>query len=514
LASGWLPYLYDVAFQKYVLSKAYPDFNIKAFLYLADKNSLTSIDGLNQKFFIQKTDERYKIIKKGDTSPDALGNKILKMVNVDREINEIWNGKDNENFMNMPFEEYINFLSAKYKNDEKIITPLGKKCKSCEFRLGEDVKGKDKKSGFEECWKKVFTKYKNESEDTLVYKIWNFRKADELFQKGIYFISQLDESYFTGKEKDTNIGFSPKERQRMQYESTAKNSKKDYLDKKGLNNEMKSWKYPLHMIDFETSIIAIPFNKNRRPYETIAFQFSHHTIDKNGNIKHAGQYINTAPGYFPNFDFLRELKNQLEKDNGTVFRYAAHEKTVLCSIQRELIDIGKGEFPDKDEYNEWITDMTVGNRAMVDLCQAVKNYYYSPLMGGSNSLKVVLPTILNESAYIQKKYSKPIYGTKEIPSLNYDKMVWITKDGKEIIDPYDLMPKLEYDMTEEDSEHLFQKTEIAEGGAAMVAYNQMQFTEMSQTERDKLAHSLLKYCELDTFAMVLLWEFWNDKVNS
>jgi len=331
---------------------------------------------------------------------------------------------------------------------------------------------------------------------------------------GIYFISQLDESYFTGKEKDTNIGFSPKERQLLQYESVAKNSKKDYLDKKGLNNEMKSWKYPLHMIDFETSLIAIPFNKNRRPYETIAFQFSHHTIDKNGNIKHAGQYINTAPGYFPNFDFLKELKSQLDKDNGTVFRYAAHEKTVLCSIQRELRDIGKDEFPDKDEYIDWITDITVGNRAMVDLCQAVKNYYYSPLMGGSNSLKVVLPTILNESAYIQKKYSKPIYGTKEIPSLNYEKMVWITKDGKEVIDPYDLMPKLEYDMTEEDSEHLFQNTKIAEGGAAMVAYNQMQFTEMSQAERDKLAHSLLKYCELDTFAMVLLWEFWNDKVNS
>jgi len=509
LSSGWLPYLYDVAFQKYVLSKAYPNFNINAYLYIADKNSLTSIDGLNQKFFIKKTQKRYKIIKKGDTTPNALGNKILKMVNVDREISEIWNIKDNEDFLNMPFEDYINFLSLKYKNDEKIITPLGKKCKSCEFKINKDEKDKDKKSGFEECWMKVFNKYKSETEDTLVYNIWNFRKTDELFEKGIYFISQLDDSYFIGKKKDANIGLSPKERQLMQYESVAKNIQKDYLDKKGLITEMKTWKYPLHMIDFETSIIAIPFNKNRRPYETIAFQFSHHIIDKNGNIRHAGQYINIAPGYFPNFDFIKELKNQLDKDNGTVFRYAAHEKTVLSSIQRELIDINKDEFPDKDEYIDWITDLTVGNRAMVDLCQTVKNYYYSPRMGGSNSLKYVLPAILNESDYIQKKYSKPIYGTKEIPSLNYDKMVWITKNGKEVTDPYKLMPKLEYNLTEEEEEHLFQKSEIAEGGSAMIAYNQMQFTEMSQPERDKLAHSLLKYCELDTFAMVLLWEFWN-----
>jgi len=40
----------------------------------------------------------------------------------------------------------------------------------------------------------------------------------------------------------------------------------------------------------------------------------------------------------------------------------------------------------------------------------------------------------------------------------------------------------------------------------MTAYAKMQFTEMSDEERDKVVYALLKYCELDTFAMVLLWE--------
>ena len=63
ISPSWEKYIYDVAFQKYVVSKAFPDFNVNAYLYLADKNSKSSVDGLNQKFFIKKTEESYKIIK-------------------------------------------------------------------------------------------------------------------------------------------------------------------------------------------------------------------------------------------------------------------------------------------------------------------------------------------------------------------------------------------------------------------------------------------------------------------
>ena len=55
--------------------------------------------------------------------------------------------------------------------------------------------------------------------------------------------------------------------------------------------KMDKWEYPLHMIDFETSAVALPFFKGMKPYETLAFQFSHHTIDEDWNIKHENQYI-------------------------------------------------------------------------------------------------------------------------------------------------------------------------------------------------------------------------------
>jgi len=40
----------------------------------------------------------------------------------------------------------------------------------------------------------------------------------------------------------------------------------------------------------------------------------------------------------------------------------------------------------------------------------------------------------------------------------------------------------------------------------------MQFTEMSKIERTHLIKGLLKYCELDTLAMVMIYEFWLDEM--
>jgi hypothetical protein len=43
----------------------------------------------------------------------------------------------------------------------------------------------------------------------------------------------------------------------------------------------------------------------------------------------------------------------------------------------------------------------------------------------------------------------------------------------------------------------------------MMAFAMMQFTEMTDAEANKIQDALLKYCELDTFAMVMIYEHWN-----
>ena len=54
--------------------------------------------------------------------------------------------------------------------------------------------------------------------------------------------------------------------------------------------------------------------------------------------------------------------------------------------------------------------------------------------------------------------------------------------------------------------------EINNGGAALIAYGMMQFEEMTDYERAEIRNALLKYCELDTLAMAMLYEGLQDLI--
>jgi hypothetical protein len=147
---------------------------------------------------------------------------------------------------------------------------------------------------------------------------------------------------------------------------------------------------------------------------------------------------------------------------------------------------------------------------MIDMLRLVKRYYYHPSTNGSNSLKYVLPAVLNSSEYLQHKYARPIYGTPDgIKSHNYSGWIWVRRDAQgSVIDPYQLLPPIHSRHDDAILERLFGGDDIREGGAAMTAYARMQYTEMESVERDRLTEALLKYCELDTLAMVMLFEHW------
>ncbi len=176
------------------------------------------------------------------------------------------------------------------------------------------------------------------------------------------------------------------ERQWLQVEMTREHTKEPFLDFDSMRQEMSDWKYPLHFIDFETNRVAIPFYRNRRPYEGIAFQFSHHAVDRDGLVKHSGEFINVEPGFFPNFEFVRALKKELENDNGTIFRYADHENSFLVEIWRHLSEETDASVPDRHELMDFIktithagkdnTEQWTGDRDMVDMLKLVKNYFY------------------------------------------------------------------------------------------------------------------------------------------
>ena len=52
---------------------------------------------------------------------------------------------------------------------------------------------------------------------------------------------------------------------------------------------------------------------------------------------------------------------------------------------------------------------------------------------------------------------------------------------------------------------------IADGGAAATAYARLQFESISDDARAQIISSLLRYCELDTLAMVMVVQAWQEQ---
>ena len=515
ITPGMLPYLQDVAFQKYVLQSAYPDHAVSGFLMMPDKSVACAVDGLNQLFKIHRAGRRVEVFVQPDaTSVVPAVSTLLRKVPVDTYIDEIMSKgisrPGTTTIFSLP--EAAEAWANAYATDTMISPILHKGCAKCEFRTLSDG---ELKSGFHECLQTVTGLSREQIDQGTVLDLWNYRSKDELLSRGIYRYSQMTDEDI--KVKDDKDGLSRSQRQWLQAKGLPPESQADgfYLDRDLIAREMSSWIYPLHMIDFETATVALPFFKGMRPYEPIAFQFSHHIIEKDGLVRHAGQFLLAEPGKFPNVDFVRALKKGLSGDIGTIFRWAAHENTILNQIKRQLLAM-EPPLPDKDELIDFIDDVTVdGPRSMVDLAQLAERAYFHPDTKGSVSIKRTLPAVLKTSTYLREKYQQPVYGTT-IPSLNFKGFTWWEERDGQHVDPYKQLSELSRQLLGDrsslaaDLEGQGIDIEIAQGGAAAMAFARLQFEDLSPETRSSIKAALLRYCELDTLAMVMITEAWRE----
>jgi len=539
VSSSWSDKIYDLAFQKMVLKRIYPQFYVDAWLMLPDKNSICPTKGLHQKFKIKTLENGGKtVVQQQELTEEELEEQILIRVKANKAVDTVLYSYFHFGDQEMPLENFAEHLAASMEKGEKLPPAIKMECKTCEFQATEDEEREGMKSGRKECWKEILDWKEQDFQDPLIFEIGSYRKAAKKLEQRIIKMKDLDPGEFEPVMEE-DVELTTKQRQYLQLEKTLGGDSSPWINRFGLQREMESWTYPLHLIDFETAMPAIPMHKGMHPYEGIAFQFSHHVLHEDGRVEHRGEYLNDRPGEFPNFDFIRALKKELEEDDGTIFRYAAHENTYLNMIYQQIqrIKESPGNQGDQDPRQEWdalrdreelllfiksITKSTrsspkqwEGNRNMVDLLELVKKYFYDPRMKGSNSIKKVLPAVLNQSEYLKEKYGKPLYGSDEgIPSLNFENMTWIRYSGDEVMDPYKLLPPMFQDLSGEEQEMLEEQMEsggtIADGGAAMVAYARMQFEDMPPEERREIRKALLKYCELDTLAMVMIIEYFQE----
>ena len=211
-----------------------------------------------------------------------------------------------------------------------------------------------------------------------------------------------------------------------------------YVDKDNLREFLDGLTYPLYFLDFETVRYAIPRYIGTRPYQQVAFQYSLHYIEhEGGDLKHK-EFL-AEPGTDPR----RKLAEQLCEDIPMNVCVTAYNKSFECARIKEMAEA----FPDLAGH---LLNIESNIRDLADPFQS--RWYYNKEMGGSFSIKSVLPALFPND-----------------PELDYHAL-----NG------------------------------VHNGTEAMTIFPKMEG--MTPEEQAETRKNLLAYCRLDTLAMVKVWE--------
>ena len=251
--------------------------------------------------------------------------------------------------------------------------------------------------------------------------------------------------------------------QNMQIEAAL--TGREYINPAGIRSFLDRLTYPLYFLDFETMQDAIPQYDGAKVYAQITFQYSLHIkaasereksqacLDSSERVQARPKVKESETAPYIHKEFLapndgsdprRSLAEQLCKDIPKDVCTLAYNKMFECGRIKELADL----YPDLADHllniREHIVDLIDPFRA---------GDYYVPAMGGSFSIKSVLPALFPNDH-----------------ELDYHNLSDLCQNG----------------------------------GDAMTIFPRIQHMEPAEAAASREA--LLRYCELDTWAMVKVWE--------
>lgn len=490
-------YIQDVAYQYLVLSEAYPEMKIRCSLLMPDKAKRTSIDGLAGWFSIEKdpiVNDReneelpaqnrprfrkpiVRFLYENDPEKAVQVNRLLQdgMLTLRDVTEDVLRLKDS-------IKSKAALLIDIMNNDAAEGTYcINKNCKTCEFKTPQETL-----NGFGECWGELA------NADPHIFDLYygggigsaaNGFYLDELIAENKCSLFDIDKE----RLKNSKGEYSSRSiRQLTQLEYTEKGEEWKSVE---LNNMSGSFSYPLHFVDFETYLGATPFHAGMRPYELLAFQWSLHTIEREGAEPIHMEWLHEGDG-FPNFEFAHSLMTAMG-EKGTPFMWATHENTVLKTILDQMEIYGY----QNSELRDWILKMTHDKKSkregrLMDMNKMTLDHYFHPSMKGKTSIKKVLPAIWQNHSYLHE-----LTQFSDYKSLDSEGMV---------IDPYDLLAAQGEEETGDDV--------VSVGTAAMRAYYRIRFDQhLTQAQRGEIRRQLLAYCKLDTLSMVIIAHHWGIK---
>lgn len=460
--------VHDICYQVLVLEEAYPEAVVKPYLLVPDKSKNTGIDNLNSLFSINTTvgktpaAKTYEVSFNGELSA-ILEDDILTLVEFKEPLTPI----------KEPLAELVDIFIEHIKDEpKKIPVQISTACKKCEYKGDKN----DGPNGFKECWGALA-----EATESIL-DLNNLGKFDN---KGE--LSAL----IAGKKvelKYVPVNLVENKFANRAFHQITKNS--EWLNPE-ISFAIDNTEYPLHFIDFETSRMALPYHKGMRPYENIAFQWSCHTINYPGAEPVHSEWINMEDS-FPNFSFAESLMNCIG-NKGTVLTWSHHENTILKDILVQMKKYGYGN----EELQNWFSQLVKikgkTESRILDMHELAKHFYYHPYMKGSTSIKVTLPAVLKSTR--SEKISALLQNFEN--GLN----LFAMNENGEIENPYKLLPQLKFAEGE---------IKVSDGTGAMRAYQEMLYgmSKNNSALKNEWSKALLRYCKLDTLAMIIIWEHW------
>ena len=149
-----------------------------------------------------------------------------------------------------------------------------------------------------------------------------------------------------------------------------------------LRARLQSVRYPVHHLDFETFMPAIPIFPHTRPYRPMPFQWSNHIEYEDGTVAHH-HYLCTD-GRDPREELTHKLLESLG-ETGSVCVYSEYERFLLFALGDFLPHL-------KPTLSKVV-------RRLWDLLAVIQQHYYHPDFRGSFSIKTVLPALVPALAY-------------------------------------------------------------------------------------------------------------------
>jgi len=237
----------------------------------------------------------------------------------------------------------------------------------------------------EHCWSHI--------PDYSVFDISRIgKKAWELNAMGVQHIEKIPADF----QLTTNQSFE------VEHHKTGM----EYVDRKALKKFVSKLKFPLHYLDFETIMPAVPVWHGTRPYQQLPFQFSLHTQrEQGGEVEHKEFLV--PPHSDPRKRLLESLLSEVENKGDVLVYNASFESSRLRELAEEFPEHRKGV----NRLIKRLQDLIVPFR---------KRWYYSSKFRGSASIKDVLPVLIPELSYKELEIGDGGTASIAYESLIYD----------------------------------------------------------------------------------------------